>query len=200
MIPVLALDDPAEGAGFLCTRLGFSADPADPQLLRFGTQALRLVHAGQPVQGLIDLPFDHLALRVPDPDAAQSRAIALGARMHPAFTPDGPREIAEFGPVGVRFVFFQGPEGWPFEFVAPRNAPPGLPGHDHFGLRSLPLAPAESHLAEMGATLQSRHSLHGPDAAVSVTFLQLGAAVFELFDEPASQPPVQGKGWVGFLR
>lgn len=200
MIPVLSLEDPTAGAEFLCAHLCFSADPVDPLLLHFGTQALRLVRTGQPVPGLVDLPFDHLALRVPDPDATKSRAMALGARLHPAFTPDGPREIAEFGPSGVRFVFFQGPEGWPFEFIAPCDAPQGSPGHDHFGLRSLPLATAEAYLAEMGATLRSRHSLHGPGGTVSVTFLRLGATVFELFDEPAPRPPAFGKGWIGFLR
>jgi catechol 2,3-dioxygenase-like lactoylglutathione lyase family enzyme len=200
MIPVLAVRDPAAGADFLCARLGFAADAADPLRLSYGDQRLQLAQAGQPLPGLIALPFDHLALRVPDPDRVQAVAQGLGARLHADFTPEGPLEIAEFGPSGVRYVFFQGPEGWPVEFCAPRrNAPDDL-GHGHYGLRCADVAAMAQSLQAMGASETSRHRLIPADAPpVEVMFLQLGSAVFELFDAPPLAASLPAAGWIGFL-
>ncbi len=199
MIPVLAVNDPEAGAAFLCSRLGFRRDERDALLAHFGDQAVRLAGIGQALPGLIDLPFDHLALRVPDADETEAKALAQGAARHPAFTPDGPREIAEFGASGVRFIFFEGPDGWPFEFCAQRGSRDGGRGHGHYGLRCASTAAMSEKLAAMGAETRSAHTLGGPDSEVHVAFMGMDDGVFELFDEAPVAPPAPGRGWIGFL-
>ncbi len=199
MIPVLALQDPAAGAAYLRDHLGFAADPADPLLLDRAGQRLRLVGLDQRPEGFIDLPFDHLAMRVVDVDRSQALIAATGAVLHPDFTPDGPVEIAEFGPSGVRYIFFRGPEGWPFEFLAPRGPGDGRVGHDHFGLRHPEIEKLAARLHDMGAVTRATHRLGTGDAAVNVAFLSLGDVVFELFDAPPPDGPRGAGGWVGFL-
>lgn len=200
MIPVLSLADPAAGAAFLCRYLGFVPDPADPHLLVREGQRLHLAAIGQPPRGLVALPFDHLAMRVGDADRAAADGLARGAEFHPGFTPDGPCEIAEFGPGGVRYIFFRGPEGWPFEFVASLGSAGGeTRGHAHFGLRTDDVAGAATRLKAMGAATVARHRLgEGPDA-VNVEFLGLGESVFEVFDAAPDSAVAGPGGWIGFL-
>lgn len=199
MIPVLAVNDPEAGAAFLCGKLGFRRDEGDALLVHFGDQPVRLVTKGRALPGLIDLPFDHLALRVPDADATEASGLAQGAVRHKAFTPDGPHEIAEFGACGVRFIFFEGPDGWPFEFCAERGSGDGGHGHGHYGLRCASVADMSEKLSALGAKTRSTHRLNGPDGEVQVAFLTLGDGIFELFDEAPAGPPSPGSGWIGFL-
>ena len=113
---------------------------------------VRPICVARPPRGLVALPFDHLAMRVGDADRAAAEGLARGAEFHPGFTPDGPCEIAEFGPGGVRYIFFRGPEGWPFEFVASLGSAGGeTRGHAHFGLRTDDVAGAATRLKAMGA-------------------------------------------------
>lgn len=199
MIPVLAVSDPEAGAAFLCSHLGFIRDGRDALLVHFGDQKVKLVGSGEDVPDLIGLPFDHLALRVADADETEAEGLAKGALRHKAFTPDGPHEIAEFGTSGVRFIFFEGPDGWPFEFCAQRGSRGDGNGHGHYGMRCASVADMSEKLAAMGAKIRSKHMLNGPDADVHVAFLGLDDGIFELFDEPPVGPPAPGRGWIGFL-
>lgn len=199
MTPVLAVADPAAARRHLIDTLGFQV--LDGDALGYGDQPIHLCAAGTPPPGLLPLRLDHLALRVDDVDAHMRRLLAHGGRLTAGFTPDGPVEIAAFWDQGVRFVFFDGPEGWPLEFCRPhaeRHARPA--GHDHFGIRSTDLDGLEAQLTDLGATPVAQHQLTGGAVPVDVRFLSLDNQIFEIFDEmPAPVPPRAGHGWIGLL-
>ena len=198
MIAVLSVLDLDQSRDQLRTRFGFVALGRD--LLALGDQRILLCTAGREPASMLRLPMDHVAFRVPDADVADAAFGAAGLARHSAFTPDGPRDIDEFWENGVRFVFFAGPDGWPFEFCAIRGAPPAVPayGHGHYGLRVADLDLAEQDLAALGAVRIASHRIEGNGGAVTVRFLRLGAEVFELFDEPPVSPRSRS-GWVGLL-
>ena len=192
MIPVLQLDDPEAGADALVRHFGFVRKG---ELLEYGSQRLALTGEVRP-KGFLPFAFDHLAICVGDVDATLARALASGARRHAAFTPQGPTEIAVFGPSGIRYAFCETPEGWPLEFCSPiGQTAKSAPRHDHFGWRVDQVDTAIGRLQAMGANLEARHSL----GQVSVAFLRLGTAVFEVFDEELPRDSQKGAGWVGFL-
>jgi len=149
-------------------------------------------------EGMVPLRLDHLALRVGDARAAMAGIAGRGGRLSRKFTPDGPREIAEFWKHGVRFVFFDGPEGWPFEFCEKIGAGEVAPGHDHYGVRTPDLDALEARLAGMGAERVAAHVLPGPPP-VRVRFLALGSKVFEIFDEGPFDEPEPGRGFIGLM-
>ncbi len=191
MTPVLQLADPETGIATLVRHFGFARQG---DRLIHGTQSIAVTGAGHPA-GFRLFAFDHLALRVPDVDAAFAAAQGQGAPVHAGFTPNGPREIPEFGASGVRFAFCRTPEGWPLEFCAPLGAPTPL-GHDHYGLRVTDVPAAIAGLEAEGGRLLSRHRL----GAIDVAFVALDDGVFEIFDEAAPQGLTQGVGgWIGFV-
>lgn len=194
LVPVLALRDVAAGRAHLIARLGF--DAVDAQTVRFGTQALRLCAARTPPEGMTPMRLDHLAFRVADAAAADVRLLDLGANRHPGFTPDGPRAIPQFHEKGVRFVFFEGPENWPFEFCETIGAAAVSAGADHFAIRSADLDGSAKQIAAFGATEVARYELAGP---VHVRFMRAAGAMFELFDEPAAAQPTPDEGFIGLL-
>lgn len=199
MIPVLSVSDPAAARRHLVDILGFQALGDDR--VGFGTQQIRLCTPDAAPFGMLALGFDHLALRVGDVDAQMRRILAQGGQLTAGFTPDGPAEIAAFWDQGVRYVFFDGPEGWPLEFCHPHAAQhQGPQGHDHFGIRSTDLDRLEAQLVDLGATRVAQHQLTGGARPVNVRFLRLGAQIFEIFDEmPAPIAPRDGQGWIGLL-
>jgi catechol 2,3-dioxygenase-like lactoylglutathione lyase family enzyme len=198
MIPVLAVMDPHEAA-YALVRLFDFVDLGGGRL-RFGDQTIALSAPGAAPADMLDLPFDHLALRVADATATAVDFAARGARLHAAFTPHGPRDIAEFWDHGVRFVFFEGPGGWPVEFCEKRLTPPVQPleGHSHYGFRTPDLDALEARFAALGATRVRTHRLGDDAAPVNVRFLALGGDIIELFDEGPFAPPATA-GWVGLL-
>lgn len=202
MTPILSIADPAAARRHLVEVLGFQS--AGDDTVAFGDQQIRLCRPDAVPAGMLPLPLDHLALRVDDVDAQMHRLRAQGGRLTTGFTPEGPVEIAAFWDQGVRFVFFDGPEGWPLEFCRPwaeRHA--HAPGHDHFGMRVADLDALdalEARLTDLGATRLARHVLEGGARPVNVRFLGLGTRIFEIFDEmPAPLPPRDGRGWIGLL-
>ena len=194
LIPVLALADPAAGAAYLQQVLGFR--PAGEGRLAFGAQEVALSRCGQPPAGLVPMRLDHVAFRVGDADRTAAELTAQGGRLAPAFTPDGPLGIAEFWDWGVRFVFLDGPEGWPFEFCARNGQPEAAPGHDHYAIRAQDLDGAEAALTRFAPVPVAQHLLDGP---VRVRFLAAGGAMFELFDEAGGSVAPPGAGWIGLL-
>ena len=195
MIPVLAVRNVAQAKRQLAALFGFIEGAGGH--LALGDQQVAVCDAGAPPDRLAALPFDHLALSVEDADAAAEAFAARGGVLDAAYTPDGPAEIPEFWSKGVRFVFFKGPEGAPFEFCQKLGAEAPL-GHSHFGLRTADLDALEARLASSGAARIARHVLPGPPP-VEVRFLKRGAAVFELFDAPPIGDATPGTGWIGFI-
>lgn len=198
MIAVLSVVDVEEARDQLRSRFGFVE--LSQGRLALGDQQILVCAAGSEPASMLRLPIDHLAFRVPDADAVDAEFVAAGLMRHPAFTPDGPRDIREFWGAGVRFVFFAGPEGWPLEFCAINGRPPAAEnrGHSHYGLRVSDLDRAEGTLRALGAVLLASHSLQSETSPVTVRFMGLGAEIFELFDEPPILP-TSNTGWVGLL-
>ena len=198
MTPVLATHDPAAACRMLADQFGFMQ--VSPGLMTFGTAMVAVVPATALPENLIALPVDHVAFAVDDADAVYRRFSAAGGQIDPAFTPGGPRDIAQFWDHGVRFVFFAGPEGAAFEFCAKNRVKgPVDVGHSHFGIRSANLDLTQADLARFGAKLIARHLLPAAPYPVDVRFVQAGPDVFELFDEAPAASPKPGLGWVGFL-
>ena len=198
MIPVLAVKDPVAACGVLEFQLGFRK--SGEGRMSFGDQEIAVVEAGRPPAALMDLRLDHVAFQVPDVEATQKRCEARGAKLCKAFTPDGPVEIPEFWDAGVRFVFFDGPDGWPFEFCAKlgieeKEQPEG---HGHFAIRTKELDKAGGRLEGIGAGPTASHRL-GTEDVVSVRFMHLGDKVFELFDEGPFPEPPETEGWIGLI-
>jgi hypothetical protein len=181
----------------LVERFGFVADG---DRMALGTQRLMLLDEAAPRSHVKAIPFDHLAMSVANVDDVHGELKQRGLELSAAFTPDGPREIAEFWDHGVRFVFFDGPDGAPFEFCEVKNAPSpdhGF-GHGHFGLRTIQMSETVAQLEAMGAVVVATYRLGSGLDVVNVVFLRLGDAVFEVFDEkPAASLAPQR--WIGFV-
>ena len=195
MIPVLAVTDREAAKRML--RDVFKFEQTSPDRMQLGDQAVMLCDTGAAPADLVQLPFDHLALSVVDADAALAEFTARGAELDTAFTPDGPAEIPAFWSNGVRFVFFQGPDGAPFEFCQKLGDESG-PAHSHYGLRTSVLDQTEGDLLARGATRVARHVLPGTPP-VEVRFLKRGDEVFELFDEVPKSAPTDNTGWIGVI-
>ena len=197
MIPVLAVVDTVAACRLLADQFGFV--PTGRDRMAFGTALVAVMPSAALPGNLIPLRLDHAAFQVADADAVYQAFGAAGAMLDPTFTPDGPRDIPQFWDHGVRFVFFQGPQGAPFEFCAKNNAGPLDRAHSHFAIRTSDLDAAEVQLAGFGAKRIAQHLLPGNPRPVSVRFMQSGPDVFELFDEAPAGPPYKNQGWVGFL-
>lgn len=198
MIPVLAVNDLVAARLLLENQLGFRRAASGHMV--FGDAEVAVVAADALPVGMTALPFDHIAFRVPDADRCHRRGLASGAAPDVRFTPDGPRDIPDFWRQGVRFVFFQGPDGAPFEFCAQNDATVAQSeGHSHFAIRTQDPDAVATRLAALGATEIARHVLAGAEGPVLVRFLQAGAHVFELFDEAPFAMEAAATGWVGLL-
>ncbi len=195
MIPVLAVQDPERAKRQLRDVFGFTETA--PDRVALGDQEIVVCDTSAVPKTLVALPLDHLALSVNDADETRDDLAARGAELDPAFTPDGPAEIPEFWANGVRFVFFKGPDGAPFEFCQKIGEAAGL-GHSHYGLRTADLDGIEDRLTTRGATRVARHVLPGTPP-VEVRFLALGERIYELFnDAPKDGTTLEG-GWIGFI-
>ncbi len=201
LCPVVSVSAPAVALAWFAALPG-AVDAGPGDTVGFGPDRLRVIAAGAALPALRARPFDHLALAVTDVDRVLTHVLRAGAALHPAYTPDGPREIAAFGPTGMRYAFVIGPDGVPVEFCAPCGASDRIArvtGLAHLGLRTDRLAAEAADLVARGAVEQARHSLPGAQHRVQVHFLQEVNLLWELFDEPAPQdaatPP--GTGWIG---
>ena len=199
MIPILAVNDPEAARRFMAEQFEF-AQPGDGSV-SLGDQRILVVAARALPAGAIDLRLDHVALKTRDADQCHARLEARGARLSRGYTPDGPQDIPQFGEAGVRYVFFNGPEDWPMEFVARNGVPPDSvsAGHDHIGIRTRQIDVVAKRLASMGATDLADHQIPGNGGTINVRFQRLGDTVFELFDDPPPTEPQAGTGWIGLI-
>ena len=187
VIPELQLRDPEAGRRLLCGTFGF-ADAGQGRLVFYGQQVM--LAPGTPEgHGAID----HLALAVPDLDAAARAALDRGAQVDRAITPDGPQTIAEFWG-GVRYLFLQGPEGARIELIE-RPATPVGPGHDHIGLPCANLAATQGFFTALGAQLAAAVRLQRPEGVTEVRFLTLGRSMLKLYQPPAPPAPAPRGLW-----
>lgn len=198
MVPVLATKEPLDAKKWLTDRFGFSLRDGDMWL---GTQAISIVRPGDLPAECLALKLDHVALSVDCADQISHELIERGAKYDNDFTPNGPREIREFWEDGVRYVFFEGPEGAPIEFCEIKGSSKiqGRFGHGHYAIRRQDFEKAVSELLGYGANLLARHRLVGKESTVNVSFLCLRQSVFEVFDEPCIKQD-RSTGWVGLWR
>ncbi len=180
VIPELCLPDPEAARKVLAEVFGFTQDD---QVMRLGDQAVAVVAGPAAGHGVID----HLALAVPDVDAAARDLMARGAVADPAVTPAGPLEIPEFWAGGVRYLFLQGPGSARIELISNLAAPRG-PGHDHIGIPCRDISATAVFLQGLGAVETARFTLRRPDGDTSVRFLALQGAMLELYQPPALRP------------
>ena len=198
--PVLMVPDPVAALDWFSQLPGITVDH-DKGEAWSGDLGLAVLPAGTRPAAFRDIPFDHLALRVGDVDATFAALLAKGIRPDPAFTPDGPREIADFWQTGVRFAFVIGPGGVPVELCARRGTtgPAAVLGLDHLGLRARDSAETAARLIAQGGRELARHQLAGSARTVDVRFLQEANLMWEVFDEdPLPRAPGPGH-WVGVL-
>ncbi len=198
MFPVLAVRDPIKARKALIANFGWVEDG---KLMRLGEQAILVSGIGEFPKHFMALPLDHVALDVSDADSAYRTFSARGATLSKRYTPNGPRDIPEFWEHGVRFVFFEAPEGWPLEFCAEngRRMRNNSFGHSHYGIRCQSVENLERDLVSRGASRISEYSLgSGPDI-VTVVFLRFGTAILELFDEPPFAVD-HNEGWIGLAK
>lgn len=187
VIPELQLRDPMAGRRLLCGTFGFV--DAGHGRLAFHDQHVTLTGGAPGGHGAID----HLALAVPDLDACARDALARGAQVDRAITPDGPQTIAEFWG-GVRYLFLQGPEGARIELIE-RPATPVGPGHDHIGLPCADLAATAAFLTSLGARPAASVRLQRPEGVTKVRFLTLGRSMLELYQPPTPPVPASQGLW-----
>jgi catechol 2,3-dioxygenase-like lactoylglutathione lyase family enzyme len=197
MIPVLRVKDPVSAGLLLHKNFGF--EPSGP-LWQLGEQSIRLVVEGEVPEHFTALPFDHLAIAASDIDKHAERFQSKGAILSKDYTPDGPREIAEFWEQGVRYIFFNGPDNAPLEFCEIKGRPHlDHFGHSHIGVRRSSIAEAMNEISHVDAKLIASYRLDGGGTPVNVAFVNWGNVVLEFFDEPAPTSRDE-TGWIGFVR
>ena len=196
LILVLAVSDPEAACGMLARVFGF--EPRENDMMVFGNHAAVVVRIGAAPRGMLRMPLDHVAFSVNDADHARLQFITRGGKLAKLFTPDGPEDIPEFWDHGVRFVFFDGPDGWPFEFCMKIGAVAGE-GHDHFAIRKADITTAITALSNVGCIPVAQHRLGSGERSVEVQFMALGSDMFEVFAEGPYPDIDAERGWIGLL-
>lgn len=196
MIPVLAVSDPDTACAMLARVFGFA--PRENSFMMFGSHAVAVVRIGAVPGGMLRMPLDHVAFSVTDADQACLQFMARGGKLARSFTPDGPKDIPDFWDHGVRFVVFDGPGGWPFEFCMKKGGASGE-GHDHFAIRTADVTIAVAALGNIGCIPAAHHRLGSEEGSIEVQFMALGSHMFEVFAE-APYPNIDtDRGWIGLL-
>lgn len=196
MIPVLAVSDPEASCAMLARVFGF--EPRENGVMMFGNHAISLVKIGNVPGRMLRMPLAHVAFSVTDADRAHLQFMARGGNLASSFTPDGPKDIPEFWDHGARFVFLDGPDGWPFEFCMKKGVA-SREGHDHFAVRTADITKTVSALDDMGCRPVAHHRLGSEEKSVEVQFMALGSHMFEVFAEGPFPDVDTDRGWIGLL-
>lgn len=184
LVAELTLRLPEKG-GKLLECFGFRAEGG---LWRLGSQALRLVEGQAEGHGRID----HLALHVPDIDAAVAALGARGIALDAGITPGGPELIPEFWDDGLRFVYLCGPEGARIELCQRVTGAPAGTGHDHVGIPCHDIAAMQDFFTAQGARLTAAVDLDRPEGTIPVRFLSFHGGMIELFQPSWAQRAAHG--------
>ena len=174
LVPELVLRQPESGREILQRVFGFQADGA---VMRRGTQAVIIVEGVAEGHGRID----HIALSVPDMDAAMAELTAAGVSLDTNVTPDGPQLIPEFWQDGLRFVYLAGPESARIELCQRVTGAAAQVGHDHIGIPCHDLPAMQAFFEAQGARLTAKVDLTRPEGIIPVRFLDYAGGVIELF-------------------
>ena len=183
LVPELTLANPPDAARTL-KAFGFSESDG---LWHLGSQALRVVEGRAQGHGRID----HIALTVPDMDAAVATLTARGITLADV-TPNGPELIPEFWEDGLRFVYLSGPEGARIELCQRVTGAAAELGHDHIGIPCADLATMQAFLEGQGARLTAAVDLARPEGTIPVRFLAFHGGVMELFQPPRADRAALG--------
>ena len=183
LVPELVSPDPM-AAGQTLARFGFVADAG---LWRLGSQAVRVVAGVPQGHGRID----HVALTVPDMDRAVADFAARGIALADV-TPRGPEVIPEFWGDGLRFAYFQGPEGARIELCQRLTGAAEEIGHDHIGIPCADLAAMQGFFEAEGARLTAAVDLSRPEGIIPVRFLAFQGGVIELYQPPRADRAARG--------
>lgn len=177
LVPELSLRHPEAGIALLQRAFGFERRGG---LLHVGSQAVCVTQAdGGGGHGRID----HIALAVPDIDAALARMTGQGAALDADVTPDGPQTIPEFWDTGIRYVYLSGPEAARIELCQRNTSPVASAGHDHIGIPCQDLAAMQRFFEAQGAVLVSSVDLVR-EAVIPVRFLAFAGGMIELYSPP----------------
>ena len=174
LVPELTVQNTDQAAAVLETVFGFA--PLDG-LWHRGSQSVRLVRGQPQGHGRID----HIALTVPDMDAAVAALQAAGAAFDAAVTPNGPQLIPEFWGDGLRFVYLSGPFTARIELCQRITGASPTVGHDHIGIPCHDLSAMQAFLEGQGATLTAAVDLHRPEGVIPVRFLAYAGGLLELY-------------------
>jgi catechol 2,3-dioxygenase-like lactoylglutathione lyase family enzyme len=185
LVPELSVADPDTAATALAA-FGFAL--ADG-LWQLGSQNVRLVQGQPQGHGRID----HIALAVPDMDAALARLTARGIALDAGVTPNGPELIPEFWDDGLRFVYLSGPESARIELCQRVTGAVPEIGQDHVGIPCDDLAAVQAFFLGQGATPIAAVDLIRPDGVIPVRFLAFQGGVIELY-QPAKARAVADQG------
>lgn len=196
MIPILCVSDVLSARKILIDVFNFSVDG---KFMALGDQKILIVKEGEFPKNMIPIRLDHVAISIQDVEKTCEQFMEDGATLHPSFTPDGPVEINEFWDRGVRFVFFNGPEGAPIEFcerIGERNKTPY--SHGHYGVRCLNISDGRSQLSNLDPQHVANFKLVRTNQNTNVDFYRVDNALFEIFDEPDIGITHQGT-WIGLV-
>jgi catechol 2,3-dioxygenase-like lactoylglutathione lyase family enzyme len=185
LVPQLTVQNLDQAARMLERVFGFAPDGG---LWHRGTQAVRLVAGAPQGHGRID----HIALSVPDMDAAVAGLLAAGATLDPAVTPNGPQLIPEFWGDGLRFVYLSGPATARIELCQRITGAAPEVGHDHIGIPCHDLAAMQAFFEGQGARLTASVDLSRPEGVIPVRFLSFAGGVIELYQPKNAERAADG--------
>ena len=207
MIGQLQCHDLAAAAWQLTDHFGFKAQRGYLDVRNLGPEVervrlQRLDQAIELVRGATDVifgqgPFDHLALKVSDLDAAVMALRAKWVRLDPDVTPDGAIDLPMFWTDGVRIAFALGPEDARFELCQNNATTPAqaanqlvnLGGHDHYGVRCRDVDEAAAFYAQFGFEPVGDVDIPTPDGSIDVRFMAHKGAVLEVASTPQTRAP-----------
>lgn len=203
IIPMLSLSNEAAGIALLKQVFGFEEEGFSREFgtsLVLGNQRVKVIPS---LEIIGNVGLHHVAISVPNVDNAMTECLARGGTLAKSMTPNGPLEISEFWTNGVRYVFFEGPEGSLIELCM-KNARPEHQnwGHDHVGILCHDILEIRRKFETIGCKEIAKHALNRKDGTTNVSFLKRGSSIIELFSPPSSgaehEHLVSGR-WIGCL-
>ncbi|MEO1638814.1 MAG: VOC family protein [Pseudomonadota bacterium] len=198
IIPTLSLDNVGRGISWLEQVFGFGVESSQASFgttMVLGDQRIAVSNSLS-IAGAVRL--HHLALSVPEVDEAMTDCLLRGGKLAKSMTPDGPLEIPEFWESGVRYVFFEGPEGILIELCAKKKSKSETTwGHSHLGVMCQDVGKERQVFESLGCNRVAEYQLNQPNGTTHVTFLEFGRSLVELFSGEQTGLCNSLSGWNG---